>query len=111
MRAVEVYEFIERRFPQLVPERLTRGRSYFLGRVQRHRDPTNVVQIIERDDGTVKAITMAVSDRICGDGALPLTSLDNLTVAIAKEIALLEQIQREAQMSLHIGSLNAWARR
>jgi len=99
MQASAVYQFIEKQFSDLIPAPLpqTSGRSYFLREIKRHRNPTNVVRIHERADGTIKEVTLSVSDRVSGDAMLPLTSLDNLASAIAREINLLEQIQRESK--------------
>jgi hypothetical protein len=99
MQATAIYQFIETKFSDLVAAELpqTPGRSYFLREVRRHRDTTRIIRIHERDDGTVKEIKLAVSDRVSGDAILPLTSLDNLASAIAKEINLLEQIQGESR--------------
>jgi hypothetical protein len=99
MQAASLYKFIESKFSDLVPQEIPKAlcRTYFLGEVQNHPKDTRIVRIKERADGTIQEIALAVSDRLSGDAILPLTSLDNLASAIANEIKLLDQIQRESR--------------
>jgi hypothetical protein len=95
MHASAVYQFIEKKFDNLVPVNLPHvpGRSYFLREIHCLDDASRIVHIHERADGTIKEVKLAVSPRINGNAHLPLTSLDNLAAAIDREIRLLEEVQ------------------
>ncbi|SAK97680.1 hypothetical protein AWB79_07501 [Caballeronia hypogeia] len=89
LSASEIKQFIEQRFPRLVPKVNGKSDSYYLDHVREKRDSTRILRVKRRSCEIKLVVSTPKGGRLARQGEV-ISNTDTLASIIADEIALFE---------------------